>query len=75
MAAAFGLTLPQRGVLFGILTYEEMLDMAARADECELFGSLWVGDSLTSKPRPEAIGLLGALAARTRRLRWRVVAT
>jgi alkanesulfonate monooxygenase SsuD/methylene tetrahydromethanopterin reductase-like flavin-dependent oxidoreductase (luciferase family) len=69
MAPIFGLTLPQRGVLFGVTTYPAMLDLAAEADECELFGSLWVGDSLTSKPRPEALSLLGALAARTRRLR------
>ena len=69
MAGGFGLTLPQRGVLFGIMSYEEMLDLGARAEECELFDSLWVGDSLTSKPRPEALGLLGALAGRTRRLR------
>ena len=69
MPAAFGLSLPQRGVLFGIMSYGEMLDLAAQAEDCELFDSLWVGDSLTSKPRPEALGLLGALAARTDRLR------
>lgn len=69
MGGAFGLTLPQRGVLFGVLSYAEMLDLAAMAEECPLFGSVWVGDSLISKPRPEALTLLGALAARTRRLR------
>ena len=69
MASAFGLTLPQRGVLFGVMTYREMLDLAVQAEDCDLFPSVWVGDSLTAKPRPEALGLLGALAACTERLR------
>ncbi len=69
MASAFGLTLPQRGVLFGVMTYREMLDLAVQAEDCDLFTSVWVGDSLTAKPRPEALGLLGALAACTERLR------
>ncbi|MDX1385611.1 MAG: LLM class flavin-dependent oxidoreductase, partial [Thermoanaerobaculia bacterium] len=69
MAPAFGLTLPQRGVLFGVMSYAEMLDLAAEADGCDLFDSVWVGDSLTAKPRPESIGLLGALATKTSRLR------
>jgi alkanesulfonate monooxygenase SsuD/methylene tetrahydromethanopterin reductase-like flavin-dependent oxidoreductase (luciferase family) len=69
MAPAFGLTLPQRGVLFGVLRYGDLLDLGEQAEESPLFTSLWVGDSLTAKPRPEALSLLGALAARTRRLR------
>ena len=31
--------------------------------------SLWVGDSIFAKPRLDAIALLGALAARTKRVR------
>jgi alkanesulfonate monooxygenase SsuD/methylene tetrahydromethanopterin reductase-like flavin-dependent oxidoreductase (luciferase family) len=46
-----------------------MLALAARADADPRFGSVWVGDSLGAKPRPDSIALLGALAAATRRLR------
>src|SRR5262250_2222601 len=65
----FGLTLPNRGVLFGVTTPEQMLRMAQIADESELFQSVWVGDSLLGKPRMESIALLGGIAARTRRVR------
>src|SRR5438876_3879032 len=65
---AFGFTLPQRGVFFGVTTVSEMLTLAARADADPLFGSVWVGDSLGAKPRPDSIALLGALAAATRRV-------
>jgi alkanesulfonate monooxygenase SsuD/methylene tetrahydromethanopterin reductase-like flavin-dependent oxidoreductase (luciferase family) len=64
-----GFTLPQRGVFFGVTTVAEMLALAARADADPRFGSVWVGDSLGAKPRPDSIALLGALAAATRRLR------
>src|SRR4029077_6159650 len=50
----FGFTLPQRGMFFGVGTWPEMLDLARRVDGCELFDSLWVGDSLLAKPRPES---------------------
>jgi alkanesulfonate monooxygenase SsuD/methylene tetrahydromethanopterin reductase-like flavin-dependent oxidoreductase (luciferase family) len=65
----FGLTLPQRGVFFGVTTIAEMLDMARDADRSDLFDSVWVGDSLLAKPRPEALTLLGALASATERVR------
>jgi alkanesulfonate monooxygenase SsuD/methylene tetrahydromethanopterin reductase-like flavin-dependent oxidoreductase (luciferase family) len=64
-----GFTLPQRGVFFGVTTVAEMLALAARADANPLFDSVWVGDSLGAKPRPDSIALLGALAGVTRRLR------
>lgn len=64
-----GLTLPNRGVLFGVTTYEEMLAMAERAERSGVFHSCWVGDSMLAKPRPESVALLAALAARTSRLR------
>ena len=67
--SGFGLTLPQRGVFFGVTTVAEMLELAGRADANPLFGSVWVGDSLGAKPRPDSIALLGALAATTRRVR------
>ena len=65
----FGFTLPQRGVFFGVTSVAEMLSLAAKADANPLFESVWVGDSLGAKPRPDSIGLLGALAAATRRVR------
>ncbi len=64
-----GLTLPNRGVLFGATTPEEMLRMAEIADASDLFASVWVGDSLLAKPRMESITLLAGVAARTKRVR------
>jgi len=65
----FGFTLPNRGLLFGLLDVDRLLALAERADRAEVFDSLWVGDSLVQKPRLEAVALLGALAARTSRVR------
>jgi len=65
----FGLTLPNRGVIIGATTVEEMLQMAEWADRDQAWDSVWVGDSIFAKPRLDAIALLGALAARTRRVR------
>jgi alkanesulfonate monooxygenase SsuD/methylene tetrahydromethanopterin reductase-like flavin-dependent oxidoreductase (luciferase family) len=65
----FGFTLPQRGVFFGIASWPEMIQMARAVDANPLFDSIWVGDSIMAKPRPESIGLLGALAAVTSRVR------
>jgi alkanesulfonate monooxygenase SsuD/methylene tetrahydromethanopterin reductase-like flavin-dependent oxidoreductase (luciferase family) len=64
-----GLTLPNRGVLFGAVTVAQMLDLAERADASDRFHSVWVGDSLLGKPRLESIALLAAIAGRTRRVR------
>jgi alkanesulfonate monooxygenase SsuD/methylene tetrahydromethanopterin reductase-like flavin-dependent oxidoreductase (luciferase family) len=64
-----GLTLPNRGVLFGVTTPEAMLQMAEIADQSEAFESVWVGDSLLGKPRMESITLLAGIAARTKRVR------
>jgi alkanesulfonate monooxygenase SsuD/methylene tetrahydromethanopterin reductase-like flavin-dependent oxidoreductase (luciferase family) len=66
-AVQFGLSLPNRAVLFGT-PVEDLLANAELADSSELFDSIWVGDNFTSKPRLEAIVLLSALAARTRRV-------
>jgi len=67
--ASFGITLPNRGVTFGATTPEEMLDLAARAEASEVFDSVWVGDSILAKPRLEAIILMTAVAARTKRVK------
>src|SRR6266851_6905724 len=64
----FGLTLPNRGVVIGATTVAEMLEMAEWAESAG-WDSVWVGDSIFAKPRLDAIALLGALAARTKRVR------
>lgn len=69
---SFGLTLPQRGVFFGIATIAEMVAMAREADRSGLFDSVWVGDSLFAKPRPDSISLLGGLATATERVKLAV---
>ena len=66
--ARFGLTLPNRGVIIGATTVAEMLEMAEWADSAG-WDSVWVGDSIFAKPRLDAMVLLGALAARTKRVR------
>src|SRR5271166_5730407 len=66
--ARFGLTLPNRGVIIGATTVAEMLEMAEWADTGG-WDSVWVGDSIFAKPRLDAMVLLGALAARTKRVR------
>ncbi len=65
----YGLSIPNRGVLYGVTTVDQILDLAAQADASGAFDSIWVGDSLFAKPRLESIVLLSALAARTRRVR------
>jgi alkanesulfonate monooxygenase SsuD/methylene tetrahydromethanopterin reductase-like flavin-dependent oxidoreductase (luciferase family) len=64
-----GLTLPNRGVLFGATTPEQMLQMSEIADGSGQFASIWVGDSLLGKPRMESIALLAGIAARTKNVR------
>jgi alkanesulfonate monooxygenase SsuD/methylene tetrahydromethanopterin reductase-like flavin-dependent oxidoreductase (luciferase family) len=65
---SFGYTLPQRGVFFGITTPDRMIERAREVDSLDLFDSLWVGDSLFAKPRPDSLTLLGGLATATRRV-------
>lgn len=67
-----GLTLPQRGVFFDLLTVPELVETGHYADETGVFDSLWIGDSLLAKPRPESIALLGSLAAVTSHVRLAV---
>lgn len=69
---SFGLTLPNRGVLFGVETMADLLDTAEVAERTGLFQSIWVGDSILAKRRPESVALLSALAARTKRVRLAV---
>jgi len=67
-AVEFGISLPNRAVLFG-MPPNLLLETAERAEASGHFGSVWVGDNLTSKPRLEAVVTLSALAARTRRMK------
>jgi alkanesulfonate monooxygenase SsuD/methylene tetrahydromethanopterin reductase-like flavin-dependent oxidoreductase (luciferase family) len=64
----FGISLPNRGVLFG-MSPNVLLETAEQADQSGLFDGVWVGDNLLSKPRLEAIVTLSAIAARTKRVR------
>lgn len=64
----FGLVLSNRSVVTGAATAEDLLTLAQRAEEAG-WDSVWVGDSIFAKPRLDALVLLAALAARTRRVR------
>jgi alkanesulfonate monooxygenase SsuD/methylene tetrahydromethanopterin reductase-like flavin-dependent oxidoreductase (luciferase family) len=63
-----GLSLPNRGVLFGATDVEGLYRSAETAEASGYFDSVWVGDGLIAKPRLEAIALLSGLAARTKRV-------
>ncbi len=67
--AKYGLTLSNRSVLLGMSTVEEMLGLAVEADRTEVWDSVWLGDSIFAKPRLDAFVALGALAARTERVK------
>jgi alkanesulfonate monooxygenase SsuD/methylene tetrahydromethanopterin reductase-like flavin-dependent oxidoreductase (luciferase family) len=69
MGTTFGLIIPQRGSMFGLGSLRELLELGVRAEDSGLFDAVWVGDSLTSKPRPESIACLSALAGMTDRVR------
>lgn len=64
-----GLSLPNRGVLFGATDVEGLYRSTEVAEASGYFDSVWVGDGLIAKPRLEAIALLSALAARTTTLK------
>jgi len=69
MTVEVGVLLPTRElVMSGRPGTAPMLAMAERA-EAAGFDSVWVGDSLTARPRHEPLTLLAAVAARTRRVR------
>jgi probable F420-dependent oxidoreductase len=69
MAVEFGVLLPTReAIMSGRPETGSMLAMAERA-EAAGFDSVWIGDSITARPRHEPLTLLAAVAARTRRVR------
>jgi alkanesulfonate monooxygenase SsuD/methylene tetrahydromethanopterin reductase-like flavin-dependent oxidoreductase (luciferase family) len=69
MPTEFGVLLPTReAVMSGRMETAPLLAMAERA-EAAGFDSVWIGDSLTARPRHEPLTLLAAVAGRTRRVR------
>ena len=68
MTTKFGLLLPTReAVMSGRQEAAPILTLAERA-EATGFDSVWIGDSITAKPRHEPLTLLAAVAARTKRV-------
>ena len=66
-----GILLPTRGILLqdeNSLDVSTLLALAQQAEEAGL-DSVWVGDSLTSKPRLEPLATLAAVAMRTERIK------
>ena len=66
-----GILLPTRGELIrspSNPSFDNILSMAERIEQ-EGYHSAWVGDSVTAKPRFEALTSLGAVAARTSRVK------
>jgi alkanesulfonate monooxygenase SsuD/methylene tetrahydromethanopterin reductase-like flavin-dependent oxidoreductase (luciferase family) len=65
----FGVLLPTReAVMSGWRDPAEIYRLAERAEELN-FHSVWVGDSLTARPRVEALATLAAVGARTKHVR------
>jgi alkanesulfonate monooxygenase SsuD/methylene tetrahydromethanopterin reductase-like flavin-dependent oxidoreductase (luciferase family) len=69
----WGLSLPNRGVLFGLTKIDTILDAARLAEQSGVFESVWFGDSFIHKPRIESIVMLSAAAARTEKVRLGVI--
>ncbi len=65
----FGILLPTREVILSKRADPSSIyDLSERAETLG-FHSVWVGDSLTAKPRLDALTTLAAVGARTKRLR------
>jgi alkanesulfonate monooxygenase SsuD/methylene tetrahydromethanopterin reductase-like flavin-dependent oxidoreductase (luciferase family) len=65
----WGISLPNRGALFGLTDVDELIETARVAEQSSIFESVWFGDSLIHKPRLEAITMLAAVATHTTRVR------
>ena len=64
----FGVLIPTReAIMSGRPETGPLLTMAERAEGAG-FDSVWIGDSITARPRHEPLTLLAAVAARTRRV-------
>ncbi len=65
----WGISLPNRGALFGLTDVDELIETAGLAEQSGVFESVWFGDSLIHKPRLEAITMLAAVATHTKKVR------
>lgn len=69
MAVELGVLIPTReAIMSGRPETASLLAMGERAETVG-FDSVWIGDSLTARPRHEPLTLLASVAARTRRVR------
>ena len=66
-----GILLPTRGLVMSQDNPKDADVVLSMADSAESGGldSVWVGDSLTAKPRLEPLATLAAIAGRTKRVR------
>jgi alkanesulfonate monooxygenase SsuD/methylene tetrahydromethanopterin reductase-like flavin-dependent oxidoreductase (luciferase family) len=68
MTVQLGVLVPTReAIMSGRPETAPLLAMAERAESAG-FDSVWIGDSITARPRHELLTLLAAVAARTRRV-------
>ncbi len=69
MTVEFGVLIPTREAVMS--RRPETLPLVTMAERAEAagFDSVWIGDSLTARPRHEPLTLMAAIAARTRRVR------
>jgi len=65
----FGILLPTREVIMSVRPNPSSIFELADRAEALGFHSVWAGDSITAKPRLEALTTLAAVGARTRRIR------
>ena len=47
----WGISLPNRGALFGLTDVDALIGTAKAAEQSGVFESVWFGDSLIHKPR------------------------
>ena len=67
--AELGVLIPTReAIMSGRPETGPLLAMAERAEQAG-FDSVWIGDSITARPRHEPLTLMAAIAARTKRVR------
>ncbi len=68
--ASFGFLLPTREMVMNQATpdFDQIIDLSERA-EAHGFDSVWVGDSITARPRLEAFTTLAAVATRAQRVK------
>src|SRR2546427_2441682 len=69
MSVELGVLIPTREVVMSGGPDTARLLARAEAAEAAGFASVWIGDSLRGRPRPEPLTLMSAIAARTRRVR------